>query len=427
MQEGGRAAHGPFHRSPASQPTLAAASAPLLTINGKPIDELSGGALKPPLVSFIVINWNYGRYVGETIDSIRAQDYPHFECLVIDNGSADDSRDIIERHVRGDARFSVRYFPENMGQLGAALWALDHIRGGFVTFVDADDVLFPNFASTHLQVHLALPRSVAITSSSLVEIGQDGTLLNAGRRISHQPLSTGLRTEGTVVRFSTISDDTFARLHDQTRTLSPWTGGWIWAPGTSNMFRRSILNMVRFSGDTEKHMRSADGHFNHICHALAGTALIGIPLCGYRQHGANFFATHESILGLRAGSPRYAARRGIESRQTMEVLLDRPEFFSWILSGRYWQVIDQLVSTRNRKGFFKHSASEAIFARHIEKMRAVFGDKEIIQEIRNRFRFRAARRLFRDGLKDGKSFSFRRKFYLQEAKRFVQRQPLRRS
>ena len=121
--------------------------------------ELSPFGLSPPLVSFVVICWNYAQYVAEAIASIRAQDYLHFECLVINNGSTDRSGEEIARAVGEDKRFTVVTFDENLGQLGAALWALDHIKGSFVTFVDADDVLFSTFASTHVQVHLALRRA----------------------------------------------------------------------------------------------------------------------------------------------------------------------------------------------------------------------------------------------------------------------------
>ena len=46
---------------------------------------------KPPLMSFVLINWNYGRYVGAAIDFIKAQNYPCVEYLVVDNGSTDES------------------------------------------------------------------------------------------------------------------------------------------------------------------------------------------------------------------------------------------------------------------------------------------------------------------------------------------------
>src|ERR1700722_18169089 len=103
-----------------------------LTIDGTDCKEFG---LKTPLVSVVVLNWNYARFVGAAIDSIRSQDYPHFECLVIDNGSTDDSRAVITRHIDGDARFSVLFLDKNQGMMGAWQIALDRVKGEFVTFL----------------------------------------------------------------------------------------------------------------------------------------------------------------------------------------------------------------------------------------------------------------------------------------------------
>ncbi len=60
-----------------------------LTIRGQVVPGIT-----PPLISFVLVNWNYGRYIGAAIDSIIAQDYPHFECIVVDNCSTDDSLEV---------------------------------------------------------------------------------------------------------------------------------------------------------------------------------------------------------------------------------------------------------------------------------------------------------------------------------------------
>jgi glycosyltransferase involved in cell wall biosynthesis len=129
----------------------------------------SGENFKPPLVSLVLINWNYDAYVGAAIDSIKGQDYPSLEAIVVDNGSADASRQVIAEYVAGDERFRIVHLEKNLGQLGAFLEIFKLIRGEFVTIVDADDILFPNFVSSHVQVHLALPYGVALTSSNVVE------------------------------------------------------------------------------------------------------------------------------------------------------------------------------------------------------------------------------------------------------------------
>lgn len=430
MNEARRAVAAPLSSYPSVQ--LERPDEPSITISGKAVDELSASPLKAPLISFVVINWNYGRYVGQTIDSIRAQDYPNFECLVIDNGSIDDSREVISRHVSGDSRFMVEHLPDNLGQLGAALWSLNRIRGSFVTFVDSDDVLFSNFASTHLQVHVALSESIAITSSNLVAVGPDGTIISGGypaigRNANTERAARGIRDPRTVLRLTAISDDTYAALSEHVWVLPKDTTGWLWAPGTSNMMRRSFLSMAMLSNDDGKFMRAADNHFNVFCHAMGGTTLIDVPLSAYRVHDRNYYTDREPVSGLRHGKRDLGAREQAQSRQTLQLLLDRVEYFSWLLGDQYWRTVDRLtrVPENRQRAFFRHPDCEAAFTRQAEKLRSVFGARQIIKRIRDRFSFGTARRIFKRGLNGGMSFSFARHFYTMELQRFVRRVFLR--
>lgn len=89
-----------------------------------------------PLISIIITNFNYAPYVGDAIASALGQDYPHIECIVVDDGSGDGSRAVIE----GFAGI-VPIFQANSGQAGAAMAGLARARGEIVLFLDADDRL----------------------------------------------------------------------------------------------------------------------------------------------------------------------------------------------------------------------------------------------------------------------------------------------
>jgi glycosyltransferase involved in cell wall biosynthesis len=379
--------------------------------------------LKPPLLTFIVVNWNYGRFIGQTIDSIRGQDYPHFECLIVDNASTDDSLETIAKHVGGDARFTVEALPENLGQLGAVIWALQRTKGGFVSIVDADDFLFPNFASSHLQVHLALPRNVALTSSNIVEISQAGSMLTGGymsfhTNCKHKDALKGLREGGSVMRLETISDEDYLRLHKNTAVLWPTWKGWLWAPGSSNVFRRSILNRTAVNGLGDKLLRSADGHFVPFCHALGGTALIDVPLCGYRHHGENYFAKGESVTTLRQGTRQYEEKSRVDSRQTLEVLLQNVDVFGWQLAERFWPTVDQLtrMPKEELRDYYSEPGVERIFTKHVASLLAFFGEQETFKKLRARYDVWATRRIFKRGLKDTGPMFWAR-FWLREFNR----------
>ena len=362
-----------------------------ITIGGRSLVDLSGGSVSPPLVSFVVINWNYGRFVGQTIDSIKQQDYPHFECLVIDNGSTDNSKEVIEGHIKGDSRFSAAYLDANMGQLGAAIWSLDKIKGGFVTFVDADDVLFANYASTHLQVHMALPQSVAFTSSNVMEItdlGQPLTSMYCHVNIHKADFQKGFRAALTTLRVSSISDECYLKLEKATAWIPRWIAGWPWGPGTANMFRKSLLDLTKIGDGSSVLLRSADGHFNRACHALAGSAVVDLPLSAYRVHGNNFFAQGESIRDLRSGTPAYHLKSNLDNYESVAILLERVDTFKWLLGNKYWNVVDRLAevySPKQRKTYFSTERGEAIFLKNAVGLRKALGNGEFVTGVAVRF------------------------------------------
>src|SRR5208282_584801 len=92
-----------------------------------------------PLVSIIVTNYNYARYLRAAIDSALAQTYPHVEVIVVDDGSTDESREVIESYEK-------RVLPvikANGGHGSAVNAGFVVSRGEIVIFLDADDELLP--------------------------------------------------------------------------------------------------------------------------------------------------------------------------------------------------------------------------------------------------------------------------------------------
>ncbi|UCI24440.1 glycosyltransferase [Mesorhizobium sp. B2-8-5] len=400
------------------------------TIAGRDIGELAGGALSPPLVSFVVINWNYGRYVGAAIDSIRRQDYPHFECIVIDNGSTDDSVQVIARHVEGDPRFRFETLTQNGGQLGAALWSLDKVNGGFVTFVDADDVLFDNYASTHIQVHMALQRSVGFTSANVAEMDSTGKALTASYQqlqLNRPDAQRGLRGEQTVLRLPTVSPSQYRLLDASTATIPRRQIGWLWAPGSANMFRTSVLRLLSLDDGSNPRMTSADGYFNTICHAVAGSALIDMPLSGYRLHSSNYFATGESIEGMRSGTRDYTIKLEQFTYESVRFLIEQSDRFDWLLGAEFWPVVDRVTRENPDKlrDYFSNEIAVEIFKRNAPQLRSVFGAKGFSREVTARFSGAHARSILRAGFGGGIPMRVLRKMLSRDLRAFLKRKPRR--
>ncbi len=118
-----------------------------------------------PLVSFIVPAYNAAQYVASTLDSILNCGYEPMEIVVVDDGSTDETRKVLESYVEKDSR--VRFFyQENKGVSYARNHAIREAKGKYILPVDADDLILPDFVSwavncleEHPEVKVALPRA----------------------------------------------------------------------------------------------------------------------------------------------------------------------------------------------------------------------------------------------------------------------------
>lgn len=90
-----------------------------------------------PLVSIIINNYNYAKYIRDAIDSALQQSYNNIEVIVVDDGSKDDSRALIKQY--GTRIISI--FKDNGGQASAYNLGFDKSNGHIVLFLDADDIL----------------------------------------------------------------------------------------------------------------------------------------------------------------------------------------------------------------------------------------------------------------------------------------------
>ena len=100
-----------------------------------------------PLISVIIPVFNVEKYLRTCLNSVINQTYSRLEILLIDDGSSDKSGEICAEFARKDAR--IRLFSQpNSGQAVARNLGLDNARGEFVSFVDSDDVIAPDFFET---------------------------------------------------------------------------------------------------------------------------------------------------------------------------------------------------------------------------------------------------------------------------------------
>lgn len=90
------------------------------------------------LISIIIPIYNAATYLHECLESIKKQTYRHFECILINDGSTDQSETIIKSFANDDCRFRL-IEQNNMGVSAARNIGIINSKGNYITFVDADD------------------------------------------------------------------------------------------------------------------------------------------------------------------------------------------------------------------------------------------------------------------------------------------------
>ena len=93
-----------------------------------------------PLISIIVPCYNQGKYLDHSLRSVYSQSYANWECIIVNDGSTDNSESIGKTWVDKDLRFQY-YCKENSGVSATRNYALERVNGEYIQFLDADDIL----------------------------------------------------------------------------------------------------------------------------------------------------------------------------------------------------------------------------------------------------------------------------------------------
>ena len=122
------------------------------------------------LISVVIPIYNVSPYLRLCLESVENQTYPYFEVLLINDGSRDDSKDICQEFINKDKRF--RYFEqENLGISAARNTGIVNSNGEFITFIDGDDFVDPNYLEE--LYHAALKNDSEIVIGSYKEFNEN--------------------------------------------------------------------------------------------------------------------------------------------------------------------------------------------------------------------------------------------------------------
>src|SRR5436190_24140540 len=101
---------------------------------------------KDNLVSIIIATYNRANLIGETLDTLKTQSYSNWECIIVDDGSSDNTEQVVSEFIKDDYRIKFFQRPNNIpkGPNGARNYGINQSQGEYIMSLDSDDFLLPN-------------------------------------------------------------------------------------------------------------------------------------------------------------------------------------------------------------------------------------------------------------------------------------------
>lgn len=218
-----------------------------------------------PRLSIIINNYNYGRFLRQCIDSVLNQTVPADEVIVVDDGSTDESNQVIERYREK----IIAVYKENGGQASAMNAGYAVSSSDWVWFVDADDWLLSN------SVEIACTK----LSARMTKLHGPVLIADAGSKIVSQlPRNRNTLTDGMWTRNQLIS------------------GNFACVPTSGNIFSRSFLQQILPIPEEEFRI-AADTFLLFASTTTQYTVRVDSPLAVYRDHGTNFYRRKNQFSG----------------------------------------------------------------------------------------------------------------------------------
>lgn len=124
------------------------------------------------LISVLLCNYNYGRFIGRAIESVLAQTHENFELIIVDDASDDESREVINGY--DDPRIQRIYHDTNQGQAAAFNSAFAASSGDLIALLDSDDWWLPDKLAVAARWHIFLEGDYAIWQHGLTVVQDDG-------------------------------------------------------------------------------------------------------------------------------------------------------------------------------------------------------------------------------------------------------------
>lgn len=239
------------------------------------VPEIAQKSAAPASISVIITNYNYAQFLGNAIESVLAQTYPHVQCIVVDDGSSDGSLAV----ARSYPGIEIIAKP-NGGQVSAAKRAMEAVTGIITIFLDSDDMLYPD-ACAVVAAHFR-------EGATLYQFGLD-VIDSDGRVIGAYPLEPLI-----------ASGQSEAALRHGFFPSSPTSG---------NAFLTAhVRRMLAEAGPVERYF--VDGYLIYSAPFFGETVTSTARIGSYLVHGANVSLS----AGVNARSAEKSTRNALWQR-----------------------------------------------------------------------------------------------------------------
>lgn len=146
---------------------------------------------RPPLVSVIMPSYNSEKTISAAINSVIAQDYQHWELLITDDKSSDDTRNILREFELVDPRINVVFNDVNLGAGFSRNQSIRRSQGKYIAFLDADDL----WSEEKLKIQISFMEKngyvFTFTSYQMFSSTGDGKVINAPYSVTYNELLYG--------------------------------------------------------------------------------------------------------------------------------------------------------------------------------------------------------------------------------------------
>jgi glycosyl transferase family 2 len=233
--------------------------------------EMKQGRAADFTVDIVINNHNYGAFLEHALESALAQSHGRVNVIAVDDGSTDDSADILRRH---EERVTVM-LKEKGGQASALNAGLARCRGDVVIFLDADDVLHPD-AAARVAAAFAADEGTAKVQFRMDVIDADGRPSGQVKPPAHLPMPGGdLR---------------------QAELAYPYDLAWM--ATSANAFRTEALRRIAPIPEDAYPTTGADWYLVHLTTLLGRVVSLDSVCASYRVHGDNSYEPQQARLDL---------------------------------------------------------------------------------------------------------------------------------